>query len=88
MPENGDVSVPLDPRLRRWVDQRIREGGYRDAGEYINELIERDLSLVSEDEINRQLEEAIASGPAQPADADFWGRIRRKFADRIADRER
>lgn len=88
MSSNGDLTVPMDARLRRWVDQRIREGGYRDAGEYIQDLIQRDLSLVSEDEINEQLQRAIDSGDAGPVDAEYWQQIRRQLAERVAGSDR
>lgn len=40
----NDLTGFLPPELRRRVEQRIAESGYRDAEDYLRELIECDLA--------------------------------------------
>jgi antitoxin ParD1/3/4 len=36
------LSLSLPPALQRWVDGRLAEGRYADAGEYLRDLVRRD----------------------------------------------
>lgn len=47
----GEMIFNFPPALRRWIEQRIADGAYADAGEYLSDLIRRDqMGLVAEEE--------------------------------------
>ena len=41
----GDVTFP--PRLIKWIETRVAEGGYANAQDYLNELVRRDKEAAS-----------------------------------------
>lgn len=44
-----DLSFTLPSLLQSWIDQRVAEGPYNDAGEYLRALIRRDQETNAED---------------------------------------
>jgi antitoxin ParD1/3/4 len=44
-----DLSFSLPSLLQSWIDQRVAEGRYNDAGEYLRDLIRRDQETNAED---------------------------------------
>lgn len=38
----GEMSFDFPPDLRRWIEERVAEGRYADAGDYVRDLIRRD----------------------------------------------
>jgi len=59
-----DLTVSLPPALRSWVDTRLAERGYADAGEYLRDLVRRDLAEASVDRrwLKAMVDEGLASG--------------------------
>jgi antitoxin ParD1/3/4 len=65
------LTVSMPPALQRWIDARLAEGHYADAGAYLLDLIRRDQRGAEEDRRIRALvEEGFASGvlDAEPED--------------------
>ncbi len=38
----GEMTSDFPPGLRRWIEQRLAEGRYADAADYIRDLVRRD----------------------------------------------
>ena len=51
----NDLTSFLPPELRRRMEQRIAEAGYRDAEDYLRELVELDLAEAQEEEDEDQI---------------------------------
>lgn len=66
-----DLSFSLPSSLQSKLDQRIAAGGYLDTGEYLRDLIRRDLAEADEDAawVRAMIAEGEASGfiEADPA---------------------
>lgn len=64
----NDLTSFLPPELRRRMEQRIADAGYRDAGDYVRKLIEYDLAAYDEDDeakiawLREQIDIGRASG--------------------------
>lgn len=52
----NDLTGFLSPELRSRMERRIADGGYRDAADYLRELVEHDLAR----EYDQEDEEKIA----------------------------
>jgi antitoxin ParD1/3/4 len=52
--------------LRRFVDQRVREGAYADAAEYLRDLVRRDREDQAVKRLHQLIDEGLSSGPATP----------------------
>lgn len=58
-----ELSKILPPDLESWIETRVAEGRFFDAGDYLRELVRRDRAEVQDTEWVRQLvTEGLASG--------------------------
>ena len=58
-----DLSFSLPPDLARRVESRIAEGEFADAGEYLRELVQRDLDEAADAAwVREKIAEGEASG--------------------------
>lgn len=59
-----DLSFSVPSTLQNRIEQRIAEGGYSDAGDYLRDLIRRDLAESDEDAawVRARIAEGEASG--------------------------
>ena len=58
-----DLSFSLPPDLARRVESRIAEGEFADAGDYLRELVQRDLDEAADAAwVRAKVEDGLASG--------------------------
>ena len=77
-----NVSLP-DP-MKDWVEQQTASGRYSNASDYVHDLIRRDKdSQTSISELQRLVDEGLASGPAQNFDMEAF--LARKREEHAAD---
>ncbi|MBA3879526.1 MAG: type II toxin-antitoxin system ParD family antitoxin [Sphingobium sp.] len=57
-----DMSFTMPPDLKSWIDAQVAQGRYADAGDYLRDLVRRDLDAADED--TRWLRSLIAEGTA------------------------
>jgi antitoxin ParD1/3/4 len=69
-----NVSLP-DP-LKQFVDEEVREGGYASTSDYMRDLIRQRQRAKAEELLRRLIAEGMASGPAEPLEADFFDKLR------------
>lgn len=66
-----DMSFTMPPDLNTWIDAQVALGHYADAGEYLRDLVRRDLEAASDERVwlRAMIEEGLASGivDAEPA---------------------
>ena len=84
--ETMNISVP--PAVREWIADRVSEGGYGSASEYVRELVRADRERHAREHLERKLLEGIESGPAAPLTKDDWKDLRDELTRRIARRRK
>lgn len=84
--ETMNISVP--PAVRDWIADRVSEGGYGSASEYVRELVREDKERHAMEHLERKLLEGIESGPAAPLTKDDWKDLRDELSRRIARRRK
>jgi antitoxin ParD1/3/4 len=58
-----DLSFSIPSALQTWIEQQIAQGNYADAGDYLRDLIRRDLAQAeSVAHLRALIEEGEASG--------------------------
>ncbi len=68
-----NVSLP-DP-MKEWVEARIKDGRFSNTSDYVRHLIRRDQERVEAvAEIQKAVDEAIASGEPRPFDFEAFKR--------------
>lgn len=64
-----DMSFTMPPDLKTWIDAQVALGHYADAGEYLRDLVRRDLETADGDTrwLRGLIAEGIASGTIDKA---------------------
>lgn len=59
-----DLSFSIPPALLSWIEQRVAEGRYADAADYLRDLVRRDQQEAEEETewLRAMIEEGLASG--------------------------
>jgi antitoxin ParD1/3/4 len=78
----------LPETVKALVDERVSEGGYDDASEYICELIQTDQRRKAEVHLDALLLEGLNSGAPIEVTAEFWQTSKRKLAECSSKHER
>ena len=73
------MNVSLPDSLRTFVDEEVARGGYGTSSEYVRELIRRDRDRLR---LRALLLDGAGSEPEGPADAAWFGRMRREVERR------
>ncbi len=59
-----DMSFTMPPDLKSWIDAQVAQGRYADAGDYLRDLVRRDLETASDERawLRAMIAEGLASG--------------------------
>ena len=77
------LSISVPPALQRFLESRIAEGRYADAGDYLRDLIRRDQAETDEDAawVRARIVEGEASGYLEADARDVLKEIMAKLPD-------
>jgi antitoxin ParD1/3/4 len=76
------MNISLPETMKDFVDNQVQEGGYSTSSEYVRDLIRRDQIRRAEQHLAALIMEGLESGPAIPADEDYWTRKRAALTHR------
>jgi antitoxin ParD1/3/4 len=82
-PRMTELSISVHPALERFLEARLAEGRFADAGDYIRDLIRRDLAEADEDAawVRARIAEGEASGYLEADARDVLKEIMTKLPD-------
>ena len=69
------LNISLPNSLKEFVDEQVTRRGYASRDEYVRELIRNDSDRLH---LRGLLLEGAASAPAAPADAAYFGALRKR----------
>jgi antitoxin ParD1/3/4 len=81
------LRVTLPEAMKAFVDERVSEGRYKDASEYVCELIQADRRRKAEEHLDALLLEGLESGASIEADAEFWERKKQGLVERASPKK-
>jgi putative addiction module CopG family antidote len=81
------INVNVPEALHEFVQARVVEGGYRNVGEYVGELIRADQKQHALVVLGAEILKGAASGPSVPMTSDDWDGIRSEVQQRIESRK-
>jgi antitoxin ParD1/3/4 len=73
------MNISLPDSLKDFVDEQVTERGYGTSSEYVRELIRKDADRLH---LRGLLLEGAASAPGAPANAAYFGALRRRVQRR------
>lgn len=78
------MNIALPESMKQFVQERVAQGGYSSASEYIRELIRSDQKRKTEERIDALLLEGLDSGGPVPVTPEYWEEKKRKLTERLA----
>ena len=78
------MNVALPEAMKLFVQERVSEGGYSSASEYIRSLIRSDQKRTSEERIDALLLDGLASGEPVAVTPGYWEAKKRQLVNRLA----
>lgn len=77
----GTITISVSDLMRAWVETRVVNGAYVDAGEYLRDLIRRDQEDGAErDALVSALSDGEASGVSERRAPDILAALRRELS--------
>ncbi|MBB4857342.1 antitoxin ParD1/3/4 [Novosphingobium chloroacetimidivorans] len=78
-----ELSFTMPPELQRWLEVRLAQGRYADAGDYLRDLVRRDQDAGKEDVawVRAMVEEGLASGVIEAEPEDVLKEIMARLPD-------
>lgn len=76
------LNISLPDQVRIWLEEQVQQGRYRDASEYIEDLIRQDQS--SEKDFQRlqaSVEQGLASGASELSVEDIWNGVKSRHGN-------
>ena len=81
-----NVSVPV--AMKKYVQERVKTGGYGNTSEYVRELIRGEQKQRAQAELEALILEGINSGPSTEMTRADWDRLRDEIKHRAKERKR
>jgi antitoxin ParD1/3/4 len=82
------MNIAIPEALKEFVQQRVSNGGYSSASEYIRELIRLDQRQSAKAVLEAELLRGLASGPPVEMTKQDWADIRQEARKRISSRKK
>ena len=79
------MNISLPDSMRAYIEQKVAQGGYSTASEYIRQLVRDDQTRATQQRLEALLMEGIESGPSHEMTAEDWEELRRRVWQRHAE---
>ena len=79
------MNIALPELMKAFVQERVAEGGYSSASEYVRDLIRADQKRRAEERIDAFLLEGLDSGQPIPVTPEYWEEKKRKLTERLGN---
>src|ERR1051326_1479757 len=76
------LNISLPEGLREFVEEKVKNGGYSTASEYIRELIREDQKRAADAKLEALLIEGLDSGDPVEVTPEFWKELRVELRER------
>ncbi|MBL0038256.1 MAG: type II toxin-antitoxin system ParD family antitoxin [Nitrosomonadales bacterium] len=76
------MNISLPETMKDFVDHQVQDGGYSTSSEYVRDLIRKDQVRRAEQHLAALIMEGLESGPAIPADDNYWKNKRTALTQR------
>jgi antitoxin ParD1/3/4 len=77
------MNIALPESMKLFVQERVAEGGYSSASEYVRELIRADQRRKAQDRIDALLLQGLDSGEPIPVTREYWEEKKRQLTERL-----
>jgi antitoxin ParD1/3/4 len=82
------LNVSLPKLMKKYLEARVKEGGYSTPSEYVRALVREDQQRKAEEKLEALLLESLSSGAPIEITPEYWERKRRQFIKRHQKKSR
>ena len=75
-------------RLKEYVQERVKTGGYGNTSEYVRDLIRAEQKQRAKEELEALIMEGINSEPASEVNDEFWAGLKDRVTQRSKQRKK
>ena len=79
------LNISLPEAMRAFIEQKVAQGSYGSASEYIRQLVREDQQRAAKERSELLLMEGLESGPAVPVTDEFWAEKKAELLKRIEE---
>jgi antitoxin ParD1/3/4 len=79
------LNISLPDSMRIYIEQKVAQGGYSTASEYVRQLVRDDQKRAAQERLETLLMEGLESGPPHEMTAADWEELRRRVWQRHAE---
>ncbi len=79
------MNISLPDSMRAFIEQKIAQGGYSTASEYIRQLVREDQKRAAQERLEQLLLEGINSGPPIEIDDEYWATKEADLLKRVGE---
>jgi antitoxin ParD1/3/4 len=79
------LNISLPDSMRAFIEQKVAQGGYSTASEYIRQLVREDQKHAAQQRLETLLLEGLDSGPSREMTREDWEELRRRVWQRNAE---
>jgi antitoxin ParD1/3/4 len=79
------MNISLPDSMRAFIEQKVAQGGYSTASEYIRQLVREDQKRAAQERLELLLMEGIESGPSPEMTSGDWDELKRRVWQRHAE---
>ncbi len=84
----SSINISVPEKLRDWVDEQVKQGGYGTVSEYFRQLLREEHKRQLREEIDANLLNALESGDPIEVTPEFWERRHRELEKRITRKKK
>jgi antitoxin ParD1/3/4 len=81
------MNISLPDSMRAFIEQKLVQGGYSTASEYIRQLVREDQKRAAQERLEALLLEGIESGPPIEVTDEYWAQKKARLLKLIEERD-
>ena len=79
------MNISLPDSMRAFIEQKVVQGGYSTASEYIRQLVREDQRHAAQQRLEALLIEGVESGPAIEITDEYWAAKKADLLKRVGE---
>jgi antitoxin ParD1/3/4 len=81
------MNISLPDAMRAFIEQKVTQGGYSTASEYIRQLVRDEQKRAAKERLEELLMEGINSGPSVEITPEYWAEKKAKLLKLIEEQK-
>ena len=81
------LNISLPDSMRTFIEQKVAQGGYSTASEYVRQLVRDDQKRAAQERLETLLMEGLESGPPIEITKDYWANKKAALLKRVEEQK-